>query len=237
MDTLKKEFSKYLKYLEEIIQKLNIESPYPTRAEFNKDGNNCGIVIQYDYIKLYNIFNENIQSYIETIKEKEPMLNQDMVKILNIQTIQVDTNFRGQGHFNYMINEIEEICKKNGLILKVTEINNEELMKMLVKNGYYIVGSSFGGTEIFNRENFPDNFSKYNYYDVKAFKFFLESQSKDKKKSTFSMTNKKKSKQRSLKKSKQRSLQRSKRSSIKKKKRSNLKRSSPKRSSRKSIKI
>lgn len=214
MDTLKKEFSKYLKYLEEIIEKLNIESPYPTRAEFNKDGNNCGIVIQYDYMRLYNIFNENIQSYIEKIKEKEPMLNQDMVKILNIQTIQVNTNFRGQGHFNYMINEIEEICKKKGLILKVSEINNEELMKMLVKNGYYIVCSSHGGTEIF-RDNFPDNFSKYNYYDIKAFKFFL-----DKKTSTFSMTNKKKSKQRSSKKSKGSSPKKKRRSNLKKKRRS-----------------
>ena len=218
MVTLKKEFSKYLKYLEEIIQKLNIESPYPTRAEFNKDGNNCGIVIQYDYMRLYNIFDENIQSYIEKIKEKEPMLNQDMVKILNIQTIQVNTNFRGQGHFNYMINEIEEICKKKGLILKVSEINNEELMKMLVKNGYYIVCSSHGGTEIF-RDNFPDNFSKYNYYDIKAFKFFLKSQSNDKKTSTFSMTNKKKSKRRSLKKRKRSSLKKSKRSSLKRRSR------------------
>jgi hypothetical protein len=215
MDTLKKEFSKYLKYLEEIIETLNIELPFPTRAEFNKDGNNCGIIVQYDYIRSYKIFDENIQSYIETIKEE------DKVKILNIQTIQVNKNFREQGHFKYMINSIEEICKKKGLILKVSEINNENLIKMLVKNGYYIVGN---GTQIFTRENFPENFIKREYYDIKAFKFFLESQSEDNKTSTFSMKNKRRSKRRSsLKKSRRSSLKKKRQSSLKKKRQSSVK--------------
>lgn len=64
---------------------------------------------------------------------------------------------------------------------------------MLVKNGYYIVGSTFSPfPDIFNQNNFPENFNKYDYYNLKAYNFFMDSQ-KDNEKPTFSMTSRKKS--------------------------------------------
>jgi len=200
MDKLKKEFSEYLKYLEEIIGNLNIQTPYSrTNAEFKKGGNVCNIIVQYDYAQLYNNFDERIQTHINTLKEKNKT-GQDMIKILNLQSIQVKD--KGKGHFKYMINEIEKICKEKGLILKVSEINNEDLIKMLVKNGYHIIS---------------------NGYDVKAIKFFLESD--DNKISTFSMIRKNR---RSKRKSSVRKNRRSKRKSSVKKNRKSKRKSSVK---------
>jgi hypothetical protein len=221
MEKLKTEFSKYLTYLGETVRILNIERPFNTRVEFNQNGYNCGIIVEYDDIRRYNNFDENVKSYIQTRKETNTMFNRDMIKIVNIQTIQVNQKYRGKGHFKYMINEIENLCKTNGLILKISEINNKELLKMLVKNGYYIVCSVEGRTDIFNKNNFPENFNKC-YDDIKAYKFFINSESEDNTKSTFSMTNKRKSRVRKTKRSNRKmSVKKSKRSkSIKKPKRS-----------------
>lgn len=84
------------------------------------------MLVNYDFVRMYDIFDENIKSYIQTIKETDPKefspMTKDKVKILNIKTIQVNNQYRGQGHFKYMINQLENLCKKSDLYYKSVKL-------------------------------------------------------------------------------------------------------------------
>jgi hypothetical protein len=73
-EALKEEFSKFLIHLEKTIDSIDIEHPFNTFVEFTFDRGQykSGMLVNYDFVRMYDIFDEKIKSYIQTIKETDP---------------------------------------------------------------------------------------------------------------------------------------------------------------------
>lgn len=100
----------------------------------NKIGEDYRFDIRTPILKL-NGYLSNI--YIPEIDNKK------MLRTLNIQAIEINTEYRRKGEFKKLITEFEKWAADNHVYLAISNIHNKKLVTDLFKNGYTILCGSY----------------------------------------------------------------------------------------------